>query len=319
MLKACDLHKTYCQRSFLIKHDLVKAVDGVSLSVMPGQTFGLIGETGCGKSTLARLMVGLEHPDAGMVLIDESRLDRAKGRQLRDVRKKIQLVFQDPYLAMDSRITIWQIMKEPLDNFFQFSEQDEQDRVASFLIDVGLDTSVMKAYTHELSGGQRQRVALARSLTLLPKYLVLDEPLASLDVSVQAQILNLLVNLKERFELTYIFISHDLNAVQHLCDTIAVMFFGKIVEVLPRFELSRAVHPYTNMLLESLERREGQREDWLEQALAKGHEEAGQNHDETPGCSFAQYCSYADMYCSANIPALKQIKDGWQVACWKKL
>lgn len=318
MLQVCDVHKTYYQKTFLVKRKLVMAVAGVSLAVAPGQTLGLIGETGCGKSTLARLMVGLEQPDAGMVLVDEVRHDQVKGRKLREIRKKIQLVFQDPYLAMDSRLTIGRIMQEPLDNFFSLSVQSKHERIAALLDDVGLNASIMNAYAYELSGGQRQRVALARSLTLLPKYLILDEPLASLDMSVQAQILNLLVKLKERFDLTYIFISHDLNAVQHLCDTIAVMFFGKIVEVLPSSVLHRATHPYTATLLASLKRRERQAAGWTELALVPAAEESGQTSGDATGCGFTRYCDQADEYCRTKAPDLQMMETGQQVACWKR-
>lgn len=241
MLKTVDVSKHY-------KNGALRAVNGVTLEVRRGEFLGLLGESGCGKSTLSRLMVGLEKPDSGDVFLEGKNIGRCRGRALHELKRKLQLVFQDPYSSLDSRMSIFKIIEEPLTSHFKMSLKAREEKVCSLLQETGLAQGIKYAFPHELSGGQRQRVALARAIALEPEYLILDEPLASLDVSIQAQILNLLVDLKERYKSAYIFISHDLKAVRYLCDHIGVMYGGKIVEILPVSELTQAQHPYTRML-----------------------------------------------------------------------
>lgn len=253
MLQVSDLHKRYRQQRVSFgDRGIVYAVKGVNLEIAPGEIWGLIGESGCGKSTLARVVVGLERPDSGQVLLDGVNVHRCRGRKRKELHRQIQLVFQDPYSSMNSRMTVAEIIGEPLDNYFQLKPADKEDQIRKLLDGVGLSQGFYSAYPFELSGGQQQRVALARVLAVQPEYLILDEPLASLDVSVQAQIMNLLVELKERFNLTYLFISHDLYAVQHLCDMVAVMYQGEIVEILEKSEIMNARHPYTKELIAAL-------------------------------------------------------------------
>jgi len=231
----------------------VRAVDGVDLEIRRGETLGLVGESGCGKSTLARLVTGLLPVTAGSINFDGANITKLRGRRLRRVRRKMQMIFQDPFASLDPRMTVGDILQEPLDNFAIGSIRDRRRRVQELLRLVGLNPNFTNRYPHEFSGGQRQRIGIARALAVNPNFIVCDEPVSALDVSIQAQIINLLQDLQREFNLTYLFIAHDLAVVRHLSDRIAVMYLGKVVETADRNDIyDRPQHPYTKALLSSI-------------------------------------------------------------------
>ena len=231
----------------------VRAVDGVDLEIMRGETLGLVGESGCGKSTLARLVTGLLPATAGSIVFDGNDITKLRGGRLRRVRQKMQMIFQDPFASLDPRMTVGDILQEPLDNFSVGSVRERRRRVQELLRLVGLNPNFTNRYPHEFSGGQRQRIGIARALALNPSFIVCDEPVSALDVSIQAQIINLLQDLQREFNLTYLFIAHDLAVVRHLSDRIAVMYLGKVVETADRNDIyDRPQHPYTKALLSSI-------------------------------------------------------------------
>src|SRR5207249_2642267 len=232
---------------------VVRAVDDVSFAIAPGQTLGLVGEAGCGKSTVGRAILRLIEPDAGRVTIDGQDVVTLGARALRALRRRMQIVFQDPYGSLNPRMTVHQMLAEPLAIHRIASGADAERRIAALLEEVGLDPSFAQSYPHELSGGQRQRVGIARALSVEPNFLVLDEPVSALDVSVQAQVLNLLADLQQRRRLTYLFIAHDLAVVKHIADQVAVMYLGRIVERAPAPALYAGPrHPYTTSLLSAV-------------------------------------------------------------------
>jgi oligopeptide transport system ATP-binding protein len=233
--------------------DSVHAVDGVDLEIRRGETLGLVGESGCGKSTLARLITALLPTTAGKIVFDGEDVTKIRGRRLRRIRRKMQMIFQDPFASLDPRMTVGDILQEPLDNFSIGSGGDRRRRVQELLRLVGLNPNFTNRYPHEFSGGQRQRIGIARALALNPSFIVCDEAVSALDVSIQAQIINLLQDLQKEFNLTYLFIAHDLAVVRHLSDRIAVMYLGKVVETAGRADIyEHPQHPYTRALLSSV-------------------------------------------------------------------
>lgn len=314
MIQISHLFKFYKTKNLFIgKNNTIKAVNGINLEVKPGEILGIIGESGCGKSTLARLMVGLEKPSSGQVLLDGTNINSLWGRKLNSIRKRLQIVFQDPYASLNSRMTVNQILEEPLINHFKLSSREKEKKICKALNDIGLSESIRFSYPYEISGGQRQRVALARAMMLNPEYLILDEPLASLDVSIQAQILNLLVELREKYHLTYIFISHDINAVRYLCDRVVVMYRGKIVEILPSSNLNQSLHPYTRILSKSSIS--------LESYAPSGDFIWDNNlvfnkkSDSIRGCNFAHNCPEVCDDCFNTDPVFIETKKDHKVAC----
>jgi ABC-type oligopeptide transport system ATPase subunit len=247
LLAADQLVKTYPSRDGA---GAVQAVSGVSLTVAHGETLGIVGESGSGKSTLARLLLRLIEPTSGTTVFDGRNLGSLDNRALRLLRRDMQIVFQDPYASLDPRLTVGAIIEEPLAIHNIGRGRERRDKVIDYLRLVGLEPEAAQRYPHEFSGGQRQRIGIARAMILEPKLVILDEPVSALDVSIQSQILNLLMELKQRLGLSYIFISHDLSVVEHVSDRVAVMYLGRIVEMAPALDLfERPLHPYTQALI----------------------------------------------------------------------
>jgi len=316
LLEVEDLKTWFPVRSPLLKRTIaeVRAVDGVSLGVDAGRTLGLVGESGCGKSTLGRTIVRLIEPTGGRILIDGEEVTHLKGRDLMRLRRRVQIVFQDPYASLNPRLTVGESVGEALDiHGLVKSRSERRDRVAAILEKVGLGADTMPRYPHEFSGGQRQRVGIARALVLSPELLVADEPVSALDVSVQAQVINLMRDLQREFGLGYLLIAHDLSVVRHISDEVAIMYLGRICERGPtRALFSRPLHPYTQGLLASVpvpdptRRRRGH-------APLKGGLPSPLNPPS--GCAFHPRCPYATEICRRQRPELEGMGDGQEAAC----
>ncbi len=290
----------------------VKAVDDISFEVMPGETLGLVGESGCGKSTLGRTLIRLYEPSAGQIYFKGRDFCSLSGDQLRKERKNIQMIFQDPFASLDPRMTISQILGEPLKVHGVESPSERKKKIEEIMTIVGLKSSYLNRYPHEFSGGQRQRISIARAMMLNPELVIADEPVSALDVSIQAQILNLLKDLQKEFNLTYLFISHDLSVVEHLCDRIAVMYLGKIVELAPRDKLfSNPKHPYTKALIEAIPR-VGQGKKKMRQSLGG---EVPSPINPPSGCHFHPRCPKKFEGCDKIYPVLQEVSQQHYVAC----
>ncbi len=301
-------------RHYRTRHGVVRAVDRVSFTVGRGETLGVVGESGCGKSTTARLLVRLEEPTSGQIRIAGIDFGRLRGRALRAARRRIQLVFQDPDASLNPRLTVAQTLTEVLSVHRIVTGAAVTSRVGDLLEMVGLAGSVGHRYPHQLSGGQRQRVGIARALAVSPDILVLDEPVSALDVSVRAEVMNLLVRLREELTLTYVFISHDLGMVRHLSDRIAVMYLGRIVELGGWRDVSDTpLHPYTRSLHEAVPVPDPELE-----AARQARPLRGEVPDPTappPGCRFHTRCPLAEDICRRQEPSLVEVRAGQQVAC----
>jgi peptide/nickel transport system ATP-binding protein len=291
----------------------VLALNGVSVRVMPGQSLGVVGESGSGKSTFARLVMALERPTSGSVMMSGRDLNALPADALRQARRDFQMVFQDPYGSLDPRQTVARIVAEPLTALGRPDRATLRERVATVLRQVGLRDADMDKYPHEFSGGQRQRIAIARALITRPKLIVADEPVSALDVSVQAQVLNLLQDLQEQFGLSYILISHDLAVVDYLCDQVVVMYLGRIVEqASPKDLFARGAHPYTRALLEAVPRAEPRALRRRREAVATVSQSAVSS-----GCPYAPRCPFADQHCREVAPLLRGIGPNHLAACHK--
>lgn len=290
----------------------VRAVDGVDLDILRGETLGLVGESGCGKSTLARLLLSLERPTSGQISFDGNDLATMHRRDLRGIRRHMQMVFQDPFGSIDPRWTIGDIIGEPLRVHARSTAAERLDRVRALLEQVGLDPEWLGHYPHQLSGGQRQRVAIARAIAVNPRFLLLDEAVSALDVSVQAQVVNLLQDLKDRLGLTYLFISHGLNLVRHISDRIGVMYLGRIVETGPAEELFRhPAHPYTKALIAAIP----EPDPALRRSFVPIAGEIPSPSNPPPGCRFHTRCAAATARCRQEEPPLLRPSPGRTVAC----
>ena len=305
----------------LVKHfevregaEVLKAVDGVSFDILEGETLGLVGESGCGKSTVGRCLLRLHEPTSGSVEFEGKEITSIGNSELRGVRREMQIIFQDPYASLNPRMSVLSIVSEPLTIHRIGSKEERREKVAELLRKVGLDPDYMSRYPHEFSGGQRQRIGIARALALNPKFIIADEPVSALDVSVQAQVVNLLQDLQEEFGLTYLFISHGLAVVEHISTRVAVMYLGKIVEIADAEELyGNPRHPYTQALLSAIP---------IPDPTKKRQRIVLQGDVPTPiappsGCSFRTRCPLAGPECAVEPPEPKEVKPGHFVSCIK--
>lgn len=304
ILEAKNLKKHFPIRKGLFLREVasVKAVDDVSLIVRKGETLGLVGESGCGKSTLGRTLIRLYEPTSGDIHFAGQDFLNLKGEALRKKRKNMQMIFQDPYASLDPRMTVGQIVRQPMDIHNAGASAERNQRVLELIELVGLRKAHVNRYPHEFSGGQRQRISIARAIALNPELIICDEPVSALDVSIQAQILNLLKDLQEKLKLTYVFISHDLSVIEHTCDRIAVMYLGKIVEIADRDELfNNPQHPYTQALIGSIPR-VGQGKKKMKKSLTG---EVPSPIKPPSGCAFHPRCPNKKDICMSQTPPLE--------------
>ncbi len=293
----------------------VKAVDGVNLTVKQGETLGLVGESGCGKSTTGRAILQLIKPTGGSVRFKGKELTKLDSRKIRQARADMQMIFQDPYGSLDPRFSVGALISEPLENFHTGSKADMRRRVEELLRVVGLNPKYINRFPHEFSGGQRQRIGIARALALNPAFVVCDEPVSALDVSIQAQVLNLLQDLQERFGLTYLFIAHNLSVVKYISDRVAVMYLGRVVEIAERDALyDRPLHPYTQALLSAIPVPDPEIENKRQRIILEGDVPSPVNPPS--GCPFHPRCWKAQAVCREQVPPLENKEGNHQAACF---
>jgi oligopeptide transport system ATP-binding protein len=293
---------------------VVKAVDGVTIDIYPGETLGLVGESGCGKSTLGRALLRLTEPTSGQALFRGQNLARLSKRAMREERRHLQMIFQDPYASLNPRMTVGQIIGEPLETFRLASGREAERRVQQLMETVGLNKRFIKRYPHEFSGGQRQRIGIARALAVDPDFIVADEPISALDVSIQAQIMNLMERLQRQKNLTYLFISHDLRAIRHVSDRVAVMYLGKLVEIADaKIIYDEPLMPYTKALISAVPVPDPQIEATRQRIVLEGDVPSPINPP--PGCRFHTRCPWAIEACREVVPPLAEIKPNHFAAC----
>ncbi|ASP89344.1 oligopeptide ABC transporter ATP-binding protein (plasmid) [Sinorhizobium meliloti] len=314
LLKVENLVKHYSLGGGLLNRNIpvVRAVEGVSFSVEAGETLCIVGESGCGKSTLARLLMRLVDPTDGRVLLEGTDIAKLKKSELRSSRRRMQMIFQDPYSSLNPRLTAGEIITEPVENFERMNRKRREELAAELLQKVGLAPEIMHRLPSELSGGQRQRLGIARALSLKPSIIIADEAVSALDVSVQAQILNLLMDLQEKLGIAFVFISHDLGVVEHIGHRVAVMYLGRIVEIATSEALFAApVHPYTQALIAAAPLPDPTRVQL--EVLVEGEVPSPVNPPN--GCTFHPRCLLAEERCRINVPPLVAMPDGRAVAC----
>lgn len=300
------------RKPFSRKQSVVKAVNDVSFSIQQGETFGIVGESGCGKSTLGRTVIQLLEPTEGEVLYNGVNLANLSAEEMRKLRQEIQIIFQDPYASLNPRMTVRELIQAPLDVFSNLSANDKLEKVKEIMAKVGLREEDMAKYPHEFSGGQRQRIVIARALIMNPKFIFCDEPVSALDVSVRAQVLNLMKDIQKDLGLTYMFISHDLSVVRFLCDRIAVMYLGRIVELADKDSLySNPLHPYTQALLSAIPVPDVDASS--ERILLEG--DLPSPYNPPTGCLFHTRCRYATERCKTEVPQMHEVCAGHCVAC----
>ena len=294
----------------------LKAVDDISFAIRRGETFGLVGESGCGKTTCGRCILRVYDATGGQILFDGKEVNKLSGHELQDFRRRAQMIFQDPYASLDPRMTVDDIISEGLNvHYKNLSNKEKHDLVSELLMSVGLNSEHGARFPHELSGGQRQRIGIARALALKPDFIVCDEPISALDVSIQAQIVNLLIKLQRERNLTDLFISHDLSMVKHISDRIGVMYLGKLVEVCENQRLyEQPLHPYTQALISAIPVPDPDKKGLVGQIKLKG--EVPSPINTPPGCKFAGRCPYATERCRQAAPELREVEKDHYVACY---
>ncbi|MDR2175174.1 MAG: ABC transporter ATP-binding protein [Synergistaceae bacterium] len=314
LLQVQNLKKYFPVRGGILNRtrNLIKAVDDVTFSIAEGETLGLVGESGCGKSTAGRVVLRLLPATSGSVLFRGREILALEGEELRRARQGFQMIFQDPYASLDPRMTVREIVGEPLRAYGIRGASEREARVVEILDAVGLDASYLRRYPFEFSGGQRQRIGIARTLILRPSLIVADEPVSALDVSVQAQVINLLMEMRARFGLTYLFIAHDLSVVRHISDRVAVMYLGRIVETGRKDDFfERPLHPYAHALLASVP----EPDPFRARTRFTLSGDVPSPLDPPRGCAFHPRCPKSTKDCEERIPALKEIDEGHSVAC----
>ncbi|WP_100065438.1 ABC transporter ATP-binding protein [Miniphocaeibacter massiliensis] len=299
---------------FNVSGGKLKAVDNISFDIYKGETFGLVGESGCGKSTAGRTMLRLYEPTTGEVNFEGKDICKLSSKEMKEVRKKMQMIFQDPYASLDPRMTVEDIVGEPFEIYGSLKGEERYNRVIELLDIVGLSEEHAQRFPHEFSGGQRQRVGIARALALNPEFIICDEPISALDVSIQAQVVNLLKELQEELGLTLLFIAHDLSMVRYISDRVGVMYLGNLVELTESEKLyEKPLHPYTKALLSAIPVADPDLQKSRNRIKLEG--EVPSPINPKPGCRFVDRCQYATDICRNTNPVLEEIEDGHYVAC----
>ncbi|MBN1283276.1 MAG: ABC transporter ATP-binding protein [Proteobacteria bacterium] len=315
LIEIRDLHKRFPVTGGILGREVaaIHAVRGVSLEIARGETLGLVGESGCGKSTLGQMMLRLLSPDEGRIVFDGRDITRLSHRELRPLRSRMQMIFQDPFASLNPRMTAGDIVAEPLIVNGIGSRSDRGDRVVELMRLVGLSAESCGRYPHEFSGGQRQRIGIARAIALTPSFIIADEPVSALDLSIRGEILNLLSDLRERFSLTYLFIAHDLKVVENISRRVAVMYLGRIMEIFPADRLAEARHPYTQALVSAVPVPDPAPTARSRRMILMG--DVPSQMAPPPGCPFHPRCPYAERACGEEEPPLSEYRPGLSAAC----